>query len=112
MSSANGQLLQKWIKVLKKPNPTKCQIDILLLPCHPLVLEKKIISYVSSGTFLNELLLLQYLASPSCRDQDLVRGHVACQYCFSDTSRWIRMEVVKVNDCSLTHMLLVSAKEK
>lgn len=75
-------------------------------------LGKKIISYVSSGTFLNELLLLQYLASPSCRDQDLVRGHVACQYCFSDTSRWIRMEVVKVNDCSLTHMLLVSAKEK
>lgn len=75
-------------------------------------LGKKKNSYVSNGTFLNELLLLWYPTSPSWQDQDLVRGRVACQYCFSDTSRWICMEVVKVNDCSLTHMLLVSAKEK
>lgn len=72
---------------------------------------------VSDGTFLNELLLLQYLTFPqqraaSWQDQDLVWGCVACQYCFSNMSRWICMEVVKVNDCSLTHMLLVSAKGK
>lgn len=41
VSWTNGQLLQKWIKVLKKPNSTKCHIDILLLLWHPSLLEGK-----------------------------------------------------------------------
>lgn len=72
-------------------------------------------SYFSSGVFLNELLLLQCFPQKcgACwQDQGLVPGCVACQFCFSNTSRWICMEVVKVNDCSLTHMLLASAKKK
>lgn len=116
VSWTNGQLLQKWIKVLKKPNPTKCHIGILLLLWRPLLLWKKK-NYVSNGTFLNEFLLLQGLTFPqkrgaSWQDQDLVWGCIARQYCFSNMSRWICMEVVKVNDCSLTHVLLVSAKKK